>query len=284
MKRVLIAVMLVCVISFIAGCQVKWVKIDEAQLNSAKDVSTAISKEAREIADGLIKDINDVDKVSGNAPDANTQLNRVDVTLGAASAEISGTIAGIAKQFSAPYADKDAIVFDIAKEWNKKPKEIRGFVFFDNKPYSIAAVEGVKAEVAKLIEKNVSNFNVSSIPFLSEYTSGIVRGIGCDFEKKLLRLKLANDMAKGLPMYRNVLPRIKGALIVYLNGKLLELQCTDVIASGQVVDCIKADAQFVLAKQNNVLDESALFKLSDIVAISIPGRHEQFSFKCLPTG
>lgn len=279
MKRALIAALVIFAIVFIAGCEkVRWVKIED-HLNTT-DVSADIDDEAKKIADELFKDINGPDENGGDRDAA--AANRVDVVLGAETAEISGTINGITKQFSAPYIDKDAIIFDIAKEWDKKPKEIRGFVFFDGKPYSIAAVESAKAEATKQVEKNVSNFNVSSIPFLSEYSSGIVRGIGCNFEKKFLRLKLANDMAKELPMYRNVLPRIKGALIVYLNGKLLELQCTDSIPPGQAVECVKADVQFVMAKQSNVLDESALFKLSDIVAISIPGRHEQFSFKCMP--
>lgn len=267
---------LLVLLLFLAGCSnIRWVKVNGDAIDGSADADL----EAEKISDSAAK------KESGDRTTETTspvkEGDRVDVILGIGSAEIYGTIGGVAKRFSAPYTDKDAITFDIAKEWGKKVYEVRGLAYFNGEPYSIKALEAAKEEKAKEDEKNVEAFNVSAIPLIKEFEAGIVRGIGCSLEQSILRLKLANEGAKELPMFRDVLPRIKGALVVYLNNRLLELQCADSIAPGEVIECIKTNVVFAAERAGTVVNPDAEFNQPDILAISVPGRHEQFTFRCM---
>ncbi len=263
---------LICLI-FLAGCSnIRWVKLEA---EGAGEISRDKAADREDSA---------TTKIFGDETETtidSEEGDRIDVVLGVESAEIYGTIDGIAKRFSAPYTDKDAIVFDVAKGWGKKVYQVRGLVYFNGEPYSIKALEVAKEEKANEDEKNVEAFNISSIPLIKEYETGIVRAIGCSLEQSILRLKLANEGAKELPMFRDVLPRIKGALVVYLNNRLLELHCADNVAPGQIIDCIKTNVKFATERTGTVINPNAEFNQPDILAISVPGKHEQFTFKCI---
>lgn len=281
MKKIFFALILLCLLFAIAGCdKVKWVKLEDGTIDHEFD-EEEISEEAGDIAEKLFEGISGKKK---EGPSATTisEENRVDVVLGVDSAEVAGTIDGITRSFSTPYDDKDAIVFDVAKEWDKKVTDVRALIYFNGKPYSVKAIKQAEEEVSREQEKDVESFNLSSILFIKEFDSGVVRGIGCDFNRNLLRLRLANEFNEDLPMYRNVLPRIKNALVVYLNNKVVELHCVDSIAPGEVVDCVKSNIVFAASKQGSVVDENAEFEVIDVLAVFRPGMNAQFPFKCLP--
>ncbi len=271
---------IICLLFAVIGCdKVKWVKLEDGAADYEFDEG-GVKEEAGNIAEKLFRGISG--KTEEEPSTIASKEDRVDVTLGVDSAEVSGVLGGITRRFSTPYDDKDAIIFDIAREWNKKVADVRALVYFNGRPYSIKAIKQAEEEVSRGQEKNAESFNLSSIPFIKEFDSGVVRGIGCDFNKGLLRLRLANEFNEDLAMYRNVLPRIKNALVVYFNNKVVELHCVDSIASGEIIDCIKGNIVFAASKQGSVVDENAEFEVIDVLAVFRPGMNAQFPFRCLP--
>ena len=260
------------------------------QNETAHDVSSwQPSANNSELPDSTFKS-ND----TASQPEAITNLthipqipaDRVDVrlvTLGGNHSEITAMIKGTSDKFSLPEIDPDAIIYDVAKRYGQPLKTLRYIIYFNGNPYLKPTQSRKTADaIANVQQKSI---NPTDIPLAVEKNNGFIQALGCSLEKNLLRIVLKNDGDLDIKLYRDVHPRIKGALVLTLNKKVLEdIYCAgkDVLKAGGVLDCIKSNVVFVRTRQKNELTENATDaqKVKDQLAATYPGYSEKIEFDC----
>ena len=184
------------------------------------------------------------------------------------------------------YTDIDAIMFDLSKILNTKIEEVRLVVYIDNEPYlKPSQSAATQQNFAEIREKEI---NFSAIPIVFTKEEGFIRAIGCDINQSVLRVIFHNPTEQEVPLYKLVIPRVKGALVTYLNKKMiLPFYCEDnkqVIPSNRSLECVKADVFFVQAKTTNIFDEEMRYdeSLEDQLVVTRPGYNEEVKFRCEP--
>ena len=222
-------------------------------------------------------------------PVIEVQADRVDVHIarsaGGNKSEVTSVFGGKTQKYTLAEGDKDAVIFEIAKKEGKPLKLIRSVTYFDGIAYlrpseRASFTEAVSTETDATIE-------AAEIPLFIEKDDGFIRGIGCSLEKGILRVKLHNDGEKDFPFYRDVRPRIKGALVVTLNTRVLAgLYCggKEVLKAGASLDCVKSNTLFVRTRQKVGLNENATdtAKVKDLLVAYYPGYFERVDFDCAP--
>ncbi len=103
----------------------------------------------------------------------------------------------------------------------------------------------------------------------------------------MLRVQLQNDRETDIKLYRDVRPRIKGALAITLSTRVLAgLYCDgkDVIKAGGSLDCVKSGVMFIRTRQKVGINENATTdaKVKDLLVAYEPGYFEKVEFDCSP--
>lgn len=214
--------------------------------------------------------------------------NRIDVATRTNGADVTALIDGSETRFTVPDTDIDAIVFDIAQELRLGIKEVRPVVYINGAPY-LKPSELKKAQ-EKLAQAEAATFDPKTINISAIKEEGFIRAVGCDLERQYLRVDIFNPTPKNAPLYKNrdVFPRVKDALILSLNRRMLEnVNCQDLsmLAPGGNATCIKAGAIFISSGSHNAFETNASYDTSqpDVVGVNRPGYREQIEFYCKST-
>jgi len=214
--------------------------------------------------------------------------NRIDVRTGSKSSDVTSLWDGKTEKFTVPDVDVDAVAFDIAQHLGKGIREVRPFIYINGEAY-LKPTE-LKKELAKYSQNEVKSFNISTIPILATKEEGFIRGVGCDFEKKYLRVDLANPSDKELTIYKEggSGPKIKDALVISLNRRLLgDMNCGDSnkVSPGLKVSCVRGASIFISGGSMNQAETNASYDTSkpDLVYATRPGYHESIQFFCRPS-
>jgi len=217
---------------------------------------------------------------------------RIDVTTLGESSQIAGTVNGRTFDFTVAYTDKDAIAFDIHEKWGISLNEARLITFVDNNPLLRPSEKAELTEefsslaVEEEFFESTENTRFTNITFDVTREEGVLRGVGCNFDEKLIKFKVYNPFNEPLPFFQDVRPRIKGAIAFYVNNRLIIPSCEgkQALEFNESVDCVKANVFFVRSKDSNVIYDAANFEstLNDSVNIKRPGLQEALKFECTP--
>ena len=216
------------------------------------------------------------------------KIPRIDIYLNedAGTSRAEGEFYGDIVDEDFDYTDIDAIMFDLTKILNTKIDEVRLVVYVDDEPYLKPSQSATAQQHFAEIQEKETNF--SAIPIVFTKEEGFIRAIGCDMNESVLRITFHNPTEQEVPLYKIVIPRLQGALVTYLNKKMiLPLYCEDnkqVIPSNRSLDCIKAGVFFVQAKTINIFDEEMHYdkNLEDQLVVTRPGYNEEVKFRCKP--
>lgn len=221
-------------------------------------------------------------------PEPSKSKNRIDVSTRSNGADVTALINGAENKFFVPDTDVDAIVFDISQELRMGVKEVRPLVYINGAPY-LKPSELKKAQ-EKLAQAEAATFDPRTINISATKEEGFIRAVGCDLERRYLRVDLVNPTEKKAPLYKNrdVFPRVKDALILSLNRRMLEnVNCQDLsmLEPGGNATCIKAGAIFISSGSHSGFETNASYDTSqpDIVGVNRPGYREQIEFYCKAT-
>ncbi|MEK6874539.1 MAG: hypothetical protein AABX52_02210 [Nanoarchaeota archaeon] len=222
-------------------------------------------------------------------PIQNITTDRVDVHLiksaNGNKSEITAKFNLVTEIYTLLEIDKDAVIFEIAKRAGKPLKIVRYITFFDNVPYLRPSERKDATEtIATKIDLTI---RADQIPIFIEKEEGFIRGVGCSLEHNILHVVLHNDGETDFPIYRDVRPRIKGALVLTLNTRVLSgLYCNgkDILKAGGSLDCIKSNTIFVRNRQKIGINENATDaqKVKDMLVAYYPGYFEKIEFDCAP--
>lgn len=225
-------------------------------------------------------------------PEANetaVKPDRIDVhqykSGGSNKSDVIALFGGKTTKFTLDEGDKDAVIFEISKKFGKPLKLIRSLIYFEGFPY--LKPSQLKATTEIVATAADEKLNPETIPFLVEKEEGFIRGVGCILEKNLLRVKVANEGDEDIKLFRDVRPRIKGALVISLSTRVLAgLYCDgkDVIPAGKIVDCVKTNVMFIRTRQKVEINENATdaSNVKDLLVAYQPGYYEKVAFDCYP--
>ncbi|MBI4448814.1 hypothetical protein HY641_02185 [Candidatus Woesearchaeota archaeon] len=215
--------------------------------------------------------------------------DRVDVHLiksaGGNKSEVTATFGGKTQSFTLAQSDRDAVIFEVSKKFVKPLKLVRSVTYFDGDAYLRPSERESFSEA--LASDEDEKIDEQTIPIFIEKDDGFIRGVGCSLERGILRIKLQNDGEQDFPLYRDVRPRIKGALVVTLNTRVLAgIYCggKDILKAGSSLDCIKSNTLFVRTRQKVGINENAtdVPKVKDFLVAYYPGYFEKVEFDCAP--
>ncbi len=214
--------------------------------------------------------------------------NRIDARTGYTTSDVTSTWDGKTEKFTVPDVDKDAVAFDIAQHLGRGIREVRPFIYINGEAY-LKPTE-LKKELAKYAQSESKTFNISTIPILAVKEEGFIRGVGCDLEKKYLRVDLANPSDKEVTIYKEggSGPKVKDALVISLNRRLLgDMNCgeSNKLGAGLKVSCVRGEAIFISGGSMNQADTNASYDTTkpDLVYATRPGYHESIQFFCRPS-
>lgn len=214
--------------------------------------------------------------------------NRIDARPGYTTSDVTSTWDGKTEKFTVPDVDRDAVAFDIAQYLGKGIREVRPFIYINGEAY-LKPTE-LKKELAKYTQNEVKTFNISAIPILAAKDGGFIRAVGCDLEKKYLRVDLANPTERVATIYMagGSGPKVKDALVISLNRRTLgDLNCGDStkITPGLKTSCIKGEAIFISGGSMNTAETNASYDTTkpDLVYVTKPGYRESIQFYCKPS-
>jgi len=210
----------------------------------------------------------------------------LDVKIGSTNSKVKGNILDIPYEFNVPFTDKDAIVFDVSREVKKPLNYIRLIISFDGKPFlRPSEKEAVKDDVKEALpEGDVKTSDFEYATYIVEKEDGIIRKVGCSLENKVIRLELFNDGIDPIPLYRAVIPRVRNALVIYINSKMIKkLYCdgAEEIPPGESITCVQWDIFFINEGSQTIISDGEFDdSLEDSLVVSRPGYHEAVKFKC----
>jgi len=210
----------------------------------------------------------------------------IDVKIGSTTSAVKAEILDIPYDFSIKFTDKDAIIFEVSKEVKKPLNYVRLIISFGGKPFlRPSEKEAAKDDIKEALpdgDVNTSDFGYAT--YIVEKEDGIVRKIGCNLENKVIRLELFNDGIDPIPLYRPVIPRVRNALVIYLNSKMIKkLYCdgAEEIPPGESITCVQWDLFFINEGSQGLLSDGEFDEsLEDSLVVSRPGYHETIKFKC----
>lgn len=211
--------------------------------------------------------------------------NRIDAKTGSTSSQVTAVWEGKTETFSVPDVDKDAVAFDIAAHLGRGIREVRPFLYIDGEAY--LKPSELKKELAKYEQVEIATFNISSIPILATKEEGFIRAVGCDLEKKYIRIDIFNPTDAPIQIYKNsnTYPKVKDAILLSLNRRpLYDVNCGESLTldPGQNFTCVRAEGVFIAAGSRNQADTNATYDTSqpDKVFATRPGHQEYLDFFC----
>ncbi len=209
--------------------------------------------------------------------------DRIDITTSKGKGLIKGTVKGVTKEQEMPYEDIDALIFDASKLFKITLFEARYISYFNGnrvlKPSEIAvAKEGISA-----VED--PNLNVDYIPYAEVWDEGFLRGVGCDRKKGIIKVGIFNNLSQPVPIWRDVRPRLKGAMVLRLNRVTFDgFSCgADPLQNRTLYTCHRSGVSFVEDKRSVASTNTTYSGLQNEIAVSIPGETEVKYFTCPST-
>ena len=209
--------------------------------------------------------------------------DRIDITTSKGKGMIKGTVKGATKELEMPYEDIDALIFDASKLFKITLFEARYISYYNgNRVLKPSEISVAKEGISSLEDPNLK---VDYIPYEVEWSDGFLRGVGCDRREGILKLSIFNNLTNPVPLWRDVKPRIKGAMVFRLNRILLDgITCgADPLQNRTLYVCHRSGVSFVENKQSIVSENSTYSGLQNEVAVSIPGETEVKFFTCPST-
>jgi len=286
MKKVIILLSLLVLIS---ACSLfETVQEDELEPEDLPTIEEVFGEDEPETLGELVGEEPEEEPEEQPPEQPKQKIQRIDVYINeaAGTSRAEGEFYGDIVDEDFDYTDIDAIMFDLSKILNTKIEEVQLVVYIDDEPYLKPSQSAATQQHFAEIQEKETNF--SAIPIVFTKEEGFIRAIGCDMNESVLRIIFHNPTEQEVPLYKIVIPRLQGALVTYLNKKMvLPLHCEDnkqVIPSNRSLDCIKAGVFFVQAKTTNIFDEEMRYdeSLEDQLVVTRPGYNEEVKFRCKP--
>lgn len=283
MDKAIIAIILLI---FLVGCAQPPSTIDSDSSNNQTeepqqaepDQAETTEPEDRPVVNETVEVEEEEEDDSPIDPTAN---DRIDVETIGESSKISGTVLDVPYDFTLPYTDKDAIIFEVSKKIKRPLDYVRYIIHFDGNPY---LKPSEKQDFEEEVEETIEPTEYDYINMSVTKDDGFIREIGCDFENRIIKMSLTNPTNETVKLYKPVSPRIKNALVIYLNGKLLEkMKCdADEIEANETISCVKSKVYFVKGDSSNLISDAGYdSSLVDKLVASRPGYNEQITFECM---
>jgi len=278
---------LLILLLFLSGCALFEVAPEEEDMEEL-DVEEFLEEEPETLGELVGIEDNEAEEQQEEEPEEpDVDEARIDVVLDedAGTATAKGVFYGESVDESFDYTDIDAIIFELHTTLGTTLDLTRMAVYVDDEPYlKPSQTPAVQQIVAEQKEKRT---DFSAIPIIYEKEDGLIRGIGCELNKGLLRIVFHNEEENAVPFYQQVIPKIDGALVTYLNKKMIyPLYCEDdaeVIGVNSSLECIKAGVFFVQeGRLSRFGDNEIQFDPNeqDQLIISRPGFKEEVKFFC----
>ena len=278
---------LLILLLFLSGCALLEVAPEEEDMEELY-VEEFLEEEPETLGELVGIEDNETEEQQEEEPEEpDVDEARIDVVLDedAGTATAKGVFYGESVDESFDYTDIDAIIFELHTTLGTTLDLTRMAVYVDDEPYlKPSQTPAVQQIVAEQKEKRT---DFSAIPIIYEKEDGLIRGVGCELNKGLLRIVFHNEEENAVPFYQQVIPKIDGALVTYLNKKMIyPLYCEDdaeVIGVNSSLECIKAGVFFVQeGRLSRFGDNEIQFDPNgqDQLIISRPGFKEEVKFVC----
>ena len=215
----------------------------------------------------------------------NEKTDRIDITTSGGKGHVKGTVKGISHSFDAPYDDVDALIFDASDKWDMSLFETRYIVWINGNRYLKPTQEKATEEAIAKIED--PNMDTSGIGYVVTKDEGYLRAVGCDRDRGILTLKIHNIAEEPVPMWRDVKPRIKGAIVFRLNKVVLgTMYCEnkEVLEPDTEYKCRKSGITFIEDRQTSTIHDDVDYgDVKNQIVVQRPGVTEIIDFTCPAT-
>ena len=282
---------LAILVLFIIGCTPASLRDNTTIVPTGDAEDTNSDDSSEDIESGDIEETKDTEKSKNETveepkkdPRDITINDRLDVDIRSSDARVTGTVLEVPYDFTVPFTDKDAIIFEVAKQVNKPLNNIRLIIYFDGNPYLKPSDKSkLEEEVQNILPtKDIDEFKYINYTFSKE--DGFIRQVGCDLENAIIKINFVNEGPEPVKLYKEVVPKIKNALVIYLNSKMLKnLNCggAEEIGANSSITCVKSPVIFIRAGSPSTFGSATYDEsLQDHLVASRPGYSEKLTFEC----
>lgn len=186
----------------------------------------------------------------------------------------------LVEQFRLDFADRDVVVVDIKNKYGLTMSETRASLKFDGKWYISRESAAVQKLLAKPETEELKAL-AANLTYLSEKEEGFLRGVSCDLNNSLIKVKFTNIGEEMRFLFADRKPQIPESLRFVVNGKTLyNLDCgknktaNNTIEPGETQECIKSGVYFIKSRPDFYSNKK------DRIYVTAIGLSEFLDFEC----
>ena len=210
-----------------------------------------------------------------------TNEDRIDITTTKGKGHVEGTVKGVTKTMDTAYEDVDAILFDTAKLFKITLFEARYITYLNGNRY--LKPSQLTQSTDAIAKHEDPNLDTAYTPYIMTWEDGFLRGVGCDRKRGIIVMNITQNSTAATPLYRDVRPRIKGAIVFRLNRIVLEgsyCEGKDSLEPDVAYRCQHSGLTFLEDRKFSVETNKTYSAFQNEIAVSIPGDTQVKYFNC----
>ncbi len=184
------------------------------------------------------------------------------------------------EQFQIDFVDKNVVIVDVKNKYGLTMTQTRIAIKFDGKWY-VSRSSTALTKTKTTPESDEIRALAENLTYLAEKDNGFLRGVACDLNNSLIKVKFTNIDNETRLLFADRKPQIPDSLRFVLNGKTLyNLDCgrdttvNNSIEPGEVQECIKSGVYFIKSRADFYSDKK------DRLYVTMIGVSEYLEFEC----